>query len=187
MTDITGALRDFARLFEQWELPYAVMGGIAVRVYGIPRATYDVDFTVAVDRPRLPELYRAIRELGYTVPEQYEQGWVDRVAGMPVVKARLYLEGRGVDVDLFLAESRFQKELLARRRREQIDELAVWFVSPEDLILLKLISHRPRDLADIGDILFTQGQLDETHMRKWAEQLEVIEPLQRVLAEQELS
>lgn len=102
---------------------------------------------------------------------------------MPVVKVRLYLEGQGIGIDVFLAESPFQEQLLARRRRVQIDLLAVWFVTAEDLILLKLLSHRPRDIADVGDILFTQGELDEAYLRNWARQLGVLAELQRVLAE----
>src|SRR5437868_14479326 len=117
MRDLAEALRDFVLLFERLGTPYAVMGGIAVRIYGIPRPTHDIDFTLALDRNRLPDLYDAVRALGYTVPEEYAAGWVDNVAGMPLVKVRLYLQGRGVDIDIFLAESRFQEQLLARRRR----------------------------------------------------------------------
>ncbi len=181
--ELLRALTDLIRLFEQLGTPYVVMGGFAVRVYGIARPTYDVDFTVAIERQRLPELYESLRGLGYSVAEAYESGWVDRVADMPLVKARFYTEGRGIDIDIFLAESKFQQQLIARRRREPIDDLRVWFVSPEDLILLKLISRRPRDLADIGDILFTQGQLDEEYLRRWADALGVREELDRVLGE----
>lgn len=184
MRDLTQALQQLTLLFERMETPYVVMGGIAVRIYGIPRATHDVDFTLAIDRDRLGDLYRSLADLGYTVPETYAAGWVDRVAGMPLVKARLYLEGRGIDIDLFLAESPFQEQLLARRRCEQLDDFPVWFVSPEDLILLKLLSNRPRDVADIGDILFTQGQLDEDYMRHWAGQLGVADELEQVLTQQ---
>jgi len=184
MRDLTQALRELVRLFERLEIPYVVMGGIAVRVYGIPRATHDIDFTLALERGRLRDLYQALSDLGYTVPETYTAGWVDRVAGMPLVKARLYLEGWGIDIDLFLAESPFQEQILARRRREELDGFPVWFVSPEDLVLLKLLSHRPRDIADIGDILFTQGELDEDYMHDWARQLGLDEELERVLEEQ---
>ncbi len=183
MSDLPRAVDDFVRLFEQFGVAYVVMGGLAVRSYGIPRATYDVDFTAAIDRTRLPEFYRAVRELGYTVPEPYLTGWVDRVAGMPVVKVRLWLEGRGVDVDIFLAESAYQDEVLARRVRQESEGRAVWMVSPEDLVLLKLLAHRPRDIADVGDILFTQGRLDETYLRRWANSLGVPEELERALAE----
>lgn len=183
MIDLIETLRELVALFERLEAPYAVMGGLAVRVYGIPRPTHDIDFTLAVARAQLPDLYAALRGLGYAIPEPHESGWVDRVAGMPVVKARLYLESQGIDIDLFLAESPFQEELLARRRREQIDDVEVSLISPEDLILLKLVSHRPRDMADIGDILFVQGELDESHLRRWADALQVRAELERVLRE----
>ena len=36
--------------------------------------------------------------LSYTVAEPYLAGWVDHVAGMPVVKLQSNVEGRGVDM-----------------------------------------------------------------------------------------
>jgi predicted nucleotidyltransferase len=183
MSDLSKALADFTTLFDRMGIPYVVMGGMAVRVYGIPRATYDIDFTVGVPRDRLAKLYEAIRALGYTVPEQYETGWVDVVAGMSLVKARLYLTEIGIDVDLFLAESAFQEEVLKRRRLVQLETARVWFISPEDLILLKLLASRPRDRGDIADILFTQGQLDTEYMRRWAEQLGIRDALEEALTE----
>jgi uncharacterized nucleotidyltransferase DUF6036 len=183
MKDLTQTLLDCVGLFEKLGVPYAVMGGIAVRVYGIPRPRYDIDFTLAIDRDRLPQLYASVHELGYTVPEEYVGGCVDQVAGMPLVKFRLYVEGRGIDIDVFLAESHFQEQLLVRRRRAPIDAASIWFVSPEDLILLKVLAGRPRDLADVGDILFTQGQLDQGYMRHWAQDLGILDQLESVLAE----
>ena len=150
MTDLAQAVADLSGLFEQMGLRYAVMGGIAVRAFGIPRPTYDLDFTLAIDRTRLADLYQAVARLGYTVPEPYLQGWVDQVKGLPLVKFRLYLASRGVDIDVFLAESPYQQEVLARRRREAVQGQAVWLVSPEDLVLLKLFAGRPRDIADCG-------------------------------------
>jgi hypothetical protein len=181
--DLERALIDFTQIFDRLHIPYAVMGGIAVRVYGIPRATYDVDLTIAIDRDRLPDLYKAIQDIGYTIPEAFEKGWIDQVGGMALVKARLYLQGRGVDIDMFLAESRYQLEILNRRKHGLIDNVPTWFVSPEDLIVLKLLANRPRDIADIGDILFTQGQLDEEYMRKWADSLGLLEMLNKLLRE----
>ena len=186
MSDLTNTLYDITDLFELLGVRYAVMGGIAVRIYGIPRPTHDVDFTIAIERDQLPKFFRAATDQGYTVPAAYEAGWVDRVAGMPLVKLRIYLEGHGVDVDIFLAESPFQESLLARRRLEEYEHRSLYFVSPEDLILLKLVAGRPRDLVDIGDVLFVQGQLDEDYLRHWANVLEVQDRLDRVLADSRL-
>lgn len=184
MTDLDDALREVTGLLDGLGVTYAVMGGVAVRVHGIPRATYDIDFTLALDRGRLPELYAELRGRGYTVPEVYDGGWVDQVGGMPLVKFRLYLSGRGIDIDVFLAESAYQRELLSRRRRHKVDGFDAWLVTAEDLILLKLIAGRPRDVADIGDVLFVQGQLDEAYLRRWADQLGVRGQLEAALAAQ---
>jgi len=182
MTDLTVVIHQLVAVFDRLALPYAIMGGIAVRAHGIPRPTYDVDFTLAVPRDRLVGLFEVLENLGYTVPNQYVRGWVDEVGGMPLVKIRLYVEGRGIDADMFIAETDFQQEVLARRIPAQVEGRRLDLVTPEDLILFKLIASRPRDLSDVHDVLFTQGQLDEAYMRRWAEPLGVAAKLEDVLS-----
>jgi hypothetical protein len=181
MKNLTQSLHEITAIFEAFSVRYAVMGGFAVRIHGIPRPTYDIDFTVALDRGRLQEFFDRAINAGYSVAEPYLQGWVDQVAGMPLVKLRMYLQDHGVDVDIFLAESEFQESVLARRQCEDFEEGKVWFVSPEDLILLKLIAGRPRDFVDVQDVLFTQSQLDELYLRHWAAALNITERLEQAL------
>jgi predicted nucleotidyltransferase len=101
---------------------------------------------------------------------------------MPLVKVRLYLEGRGIDADVFLAETDFQQEVLARRIKAEVEGRRLDVVTPEDLILFKLVASRPRDLIDVQDVLFMQGQLDEAYLRRWAWPLGVAAKLDDVLA-----
>ncbi len=137
-----------------------------MRVHGIPRPTHDVDFTIALPRPSLAVFYYHATQKGFTVPDVYETVWVYQVAGMPLVKLRMSLETHGVDVDIFLAKSKFQQSLLSRRQTHDYEGRNIAFVRPEDLILLKLIANRPRDLSAAADVFFGQGQLDETYLRK---------------------
>jgi hypothetical protein len=44
MTDLTAVIHELIGLFDRFRLPYAIMGGIAVRAHGLPRPTFDVDF-----------------------------------------------------------------------------------------------------------------------------------------------
>jgi hypothetical protein len=159
------------------------MGGLAVRVYGISRPTFDIDITVAIDPPSVQQILEAVKDLGFNTNEIYDHGWVDRVAGMPIVKIQSCVNDQFIDVDLFLAESAFQLELLSRRRCAQANGFSTWFISPEDLILLKLTASRPRVLGDVGDIFFMQGQLDEDYMRRWARELNISDRLEAALAE----
>lgn len=183
MGPLIATLRDFLRILDERNLEYALMGGFAVRAYGIPRPTYDVDFTIGIPREELNSFYESLEESGYTVPEQYRSGWVDQIAGMPLVKFKLYIGSESIDVDVFLAESDYQKELLKRRRKAEIDNLTAWLVTPEDLLLLKLIANRPRDLGDIADIRVVQGDLDEPYMRHWAAELDIADRLEKMLSE----
>jgi hypothetical protein len=66
-----------------------------------------------------------------------------------------------------------------------VEGRSVKLVSAEDLILFKLIASRPRDLIDIQDVLFTQGELDEPYLRRWAGPLGVEKQLDEVLAARE--
>lgn len=175
--DLVDVLREFVALFEEQRLEYAVMGGMAVRFLGIPRPTYDLDFTVAVSRDDLERLYVAAEAFGVQIATSYRTGWVDSVAGMPIVK----LNFDGVDVDVFLAECAFQKSLLSRRKFQKVDGFCVWIVTAEDLILLKLIANRDRDRADVQDVLFMQGDLDRGYLILWAAQLGVGQLLSEAL------
>ncbi len=159
------------------------MGGWAVRLYGLPGPTYDIDFAVTISRERLPNLYEAARAAGFSVPEQFAAGWIDAVAGMPLVKFRLIVEGQTIDIDVFLAESEYQRALMERRQNHDVRGKRTWFVSPEDLVLLKLVASRRRDLADVEDIVLVQPELDEAYMRRWATRLGVEEPLEEALSE----
>lgn len=52
---------------------------------------------------------------------------------------------------------------------------AVGDLSPEDVILHKLIAARPRDLDDIENILDAAPELDEAYLTGWAEAWNVLE------------
>ena len=169
------------RVLSELKIPYAVMGGLAVRVYAIPRFTKDVDLTISVDREQLPKLFDALEVVGCEIPPAYRSGWLDSVAGLPLFKTEMYENGHSIEVDLFVAETDFQQELINRRREIDIPEGRIAFASPEDLILLKLLASRPRDLIDVQDILFTMGQLDTKYMERWASKLAITEPLRNAL------
>lgn len=182
MKDVEQALLDFIDVFDELKIPYAVMGGLAVRAYGVPRPTYDVDVSLTISEDGLPQLYDAVENAGYTVPEAYRSGWVDRIADMPLVKFRIYRVDKSVDVDVFIVETNYQRLAMERRGRWELHGRSVWIISAEDLVLLKLVAGRPRDMGDIEDVRFIQGDMDEAYMRYWAERLGVSSELEDVLA-----
>ncbi|MBL9000831.1 MAG: hypothetical protein JNK25_06810 [Phycisphaerae bacterium] len=57
-------------------------------------------------------------------------------------------------------------------------------MSPEDIILLKLIASRRKDLADIEDITAACADLDVEYLRSWAVDLGISERLKEFFPEQ---
>lgn len=177
------ALWDLVTLFTEVKADYAVLGGLAAKAYGIPRPTYDIDVASSIARDRLPQFYESAAKAGFSSRLDGLET-VDLIAGMPIVKLRRFiLPGKGIDVDVFLIESLFLKMLLERRQLAEVDGRSIWLVSPEDLILLKLVSFRPRDQGDILDVIFIQGSLDQTYLRHWANKLGVTSRLDDILAQ----
>ncbi len=73
--------------------------------------------------------------------------------------------------------------MMERKLHMPVNGFEAWVASPEDIILLKLMASRHRDLGDVQDIFFMQGQLDEAYLQKWAVKLGVAVALQQALRE----
>lgn len=154
---------------------YAIMGGLAVRAYGIPRPTFDVDLLMVLDRGSLTELFDQLEQRGYGIDEPYRRGWVDEVGEMPLVKAKVYLQTGSVDLDLYLCEGDFLESVMRRRQKADVEGTILWLISPEDLLLFKLMAARTKDWTDIFDVLFVVSNLDRSYIEHWVEVLKLTE------------
>ncbi len=183
-TTVEDVLLELVGLCDSLDFKYVVMGGLAVRVHGIPRPTYDVDFELGVSSQQLNAFFDGAEKLGYEISDVYRKGWRDSVGGMPLVKLKTWVSSsHSIDVDIFINDTPFQAAIMDRRLSIPFEDRDLWFVTPEDLILLKLLAYRPRDQGDIADILFVQGQLDEAYLRQWAQSLDITDRLEKALTD----
>jgi len=161
-----------ATIFEQHHVTYAVVGGIAVRALGVPRPTYDLDLTI-IHLEDNQQLLRELEKAEYEVPEIYRNGWLGNIAGLPLLKVKVWKNLEAVDIDIFVAETDFQKSLLKRKQLVDVEGNKFWCATAEDVIVLKILADRLRDRVDVQDILFMQPLLDVTYLRHWSEVLGV--------------
>jgi len=161
----------------------AVMGGFAVRHWSLPRPTYDVDFVVAVEAETLTRLLRAFDEEGFTVDEHFLKGFIDTLDGLRKVAVGCFDSGSVWQVDIFLATTPFVRSAFDRRVPAEVEGRRFSVVSPEDLLLFKLLADRTKDRLDIEELLFVCGPLDLEYLRRWAEYLGIPERLDRTLRE----
>lgn len=70
----------------------------------------------------------------------------------------------------------FEEEMIERSIVQSTATLAVRLPSPEDLIIMKAVAHRPKDLEDIRTIVDKNPKLDIPRIEKWVKQFaEVLE------------
>ncbi len=148
---VHGALAALAARLDELDIPYAILGGLALNAYGYLRATVDVD--VLVTREGL-ERFRAAA-LG--------RGYLEKFPGSRGVRDT----ARNVEIDIVLAGDypgdgrekpvRFPDPATAAVKGETFS-----LVSLETLIELKIASgmtapHRLRDLADVIELIRVNG------------------------------
>jgi hypothetical protein len=62
-------LKDVLASFEQNEVRYVVLGGVAAILYGVPRMTYDLDILIDATEENAGRLLKALDEAGFTTTE----------------------------------------------------------------------------------------------------------------------
>lgn len=137
-----------ARALDQLGVPYMVIGGFAVTVWGEPRLTQDVDVTIEADAEdtalvgRLAELF---------VPRTAEPTeFARRTRVLPVETAER------VRVDLVFAGLPYERTAIRRAISIEVGGYPIRVCAPEDLIILKIVSPRPRDREDICGVVRRQ-------------------------------
>jgi len=67
---------------------------------------------------------------------------------------------------------------LARRVFVELDGRRTPMITPEDLVLFKLVAWRRKDQSHLDDLLLVVGPLDDKHLAAWADKLGVRDRLE---------
>ncbi len=152
--EIVDELRAIAARLDQEGVDYALCGGLAMAIYGLPRATLDIDLFIQVDS--LARAQQAVEALGFrvgTASMSFHGGKI-RMTRLCKVDPQTREE---LVLDLLLT-TEATAAAWADRREVGWDGRMLKVVSPEGLILLK--SFR-RSGTDEDDIAYLRSIVDE--------------------------
>ena len=158
---------------ERLGIPYAVMGGFAARAWGLPRPTYDADIAIAVSPEGLQRLFDAFEQQGFDVPPEHRSGFLDTLGELRKAKVTRFAGNHVWSTDLFMADGAFLQSALGRARPAPVGAARARVMSAEDIVLLKLLASRRKDLADIEEITLLCPALDKAYLRQWAQKMGV--------------
>lgn len=124
---------------------YALIGGFAVAAWGVPRATQDIDFAVAIGS-------NDPSNLAAFMSGQYESGGVDDPL-KGVIRATITVASESVPVQLVFLPTAFTDAIFQRVELLPIMNRSVSVVKWDMLVMLKLYAGGPQDMLDARQIL----------------------------------
>jgi hypothetical protein len=182
--------RKIAAIFDALKIRYAIGGSLASSLYGIPRATQDVDIIAAIDEPgQAAALTNALRT-GFYIDEDAVRLSLASGSAFNAIDLETLLK-----IDIFpLQSSPETLQELSRRRQYDIGDTAgqaLFLCSPEDIIIQKLkwfrsgneVSERQWNDA-LGVVRVQSNALDYEYLREMARTMQLTDLLDRLMAEE---
>jgi predicted nucleotidyltransferase len=165
------AIESLQRLLHEFNDRGVIIGGVAVGFLGKPRFTADVDAVFLLstqDIPRLLELAKS-ENISPRIQNADDFARKNRVL-------LLRHNSTETDIDLSLGILPFEEEMVERGSIKSFANLSIRLPTPEDLIIMKAIAHRPKDMEDIRTIADKYTDLDVQRIEKWVKSFgEVLE------------
>ncbi|MGH9159479.1 MAG: nucleotidyltransferase [Vicinamibacteraceae bacterium] len=173
---VADLLADLSSAFAASQVDWYLFGAQAAIVYGVARLTADVDVTVRTpDRLPIASLVESLERSGFLqrIPDPV---FAAQSRVLPFVH-----QATRLPVDVVLAGPGIEDEFLARARRHVIDGVDVPVVDVTDLIVMKVLAGRPKDLEDVVTLLRVQETAVDTRRT-----LHLLQMLESALAQSDL-
>ena len=173
-------LRDISNKLSKAGIQYMLTGSFALNYYAQPHMTRDIDVVVALE-PKDADLVVALFEREYYVPQKAVVRAIAKQTLFNVIHNESVIK-----VDFIIRKSdEYRRIEFDRRQQIKIDNMKIWIVSKEDLIISKLFwardSHSEFQLRDVNNLL--KSRYDAAYLKTWIEKLGLDELLRECLNE----
>jgi hypothetical protein len=169
-------------------VPYLIGGSLASVLYGMVRTTQDADIVAEMRQEHIRPFVSTLQDEFY-IDEEMIASSIHRNTSFNIIHRETFFK-----VDVFIPSPRpFLQSQLARAQKQTFTfeaEVSAKFATPEDTILSKLEWFRlggetsERQWRDILGVIKTRAnKLDLAYLRKWAEEIQVSDLLERALQE----
>lgn len=154
-------------------------GGLAVSFWGLPRTTHDIDIVIKLQKKDKDKIIEAFKKDFY-ISEKALNLAIEKKFTFNIIH---YQSGLKIDFWL-LKKDPFRISEFKRRKKKKIFGKEIFIISPEDLILEKLLwfkqTQSTRHLEDIEGILKI-SKINQNYLKNWASQQSTIKILKKIL------
>lgn len=139
------------------KIQYLIVGGVAVNLHGVPRATFDFDLVISTDKENILSLLEVLGRGNYipSLPEnplhladpERVKEWVSE---KNLIAFSFFNENHSHQVvDIIIKHPLNFQGAFTRKVIKPVDDFELYLASIEDLIEMKRDSARPKDIKDI--------------------------------------
>ncbi len=156
-------IKKTAQCLDEDNIPYMIIGGQAVLLYGTPRLTRDIDITLGIDTDKFPLVENICNKLRLKILPEDPKAFAIETKVLPAEETKLRIR-----VDFIFSFTPYEAQALNRTKQVLMDDYPVKFASCEDVIVHKMIAGRAIDAEDVKNILIkNKGSIDLEYIRKW--------------------
>ncbi len=177
---IIKAINLVIQAIEESGVDYAIFGGLALQAYKRIRSTLDVDIMVIIKKEDFSPLINIILKQGLKLDKDKPEVKLGEIS---LVRFIYFDEESLLDikVDIAIARGGFAEEVVRNRIKLNVFGKDLWFARCEDLILLKVSSNRPIDIADARELLrLNKEVIDQGYLYKRAAELKIERRLEEI-------
>ena len=143
-------------------VPYMIIGGQAVLLYGEPRLTKDIDITLGVNVDKLNELLKLIKKIELLPLPENIKNFAEKTFVLPVKDIKT-----NIRVDFIFSQTSYENQAIKRANIINLKNAILKFASIEDLIIHKIFAGRSRDLDDVRSIIIKNPNFNKDYVNKW--------------------
>lgn len=185
------ATNKLIRIAEKLKVEWMLIGAAAVSKWGFPRATQDVDFTLALDETQSNAVDDLMKKAGFeklSGPEEIQ------ASGLKLSKYWLPGPSKqpedGIGVDVFFTSTEWQHEAIGRKVTAAVAKgwPDYWIASKEDLLLYKLAALRAKDVIDLEGLMERQyANFDWNYIAFWAKELGILVHVEDLISQYQVA
>lgn len=170
-------IKNIAKALDREKLPYMLIGGQAVLLYGRPRLTKDIDITLGIDVENYTEIERLCDKLKLNIIPKNIKSFVEETKVLPAADAKSKIR-----VDFIFSSTSYERQAIKRTKAIRIKGHLVKFAAVEDVIIHKMFAGRAIDIEDVKSILIKgERKINFTYIKKWLSRFSQVEGQEAVL------
>jgi len=156
-------IKKITRYLDKNKIPYMIIGGQAVLLYGSPRLTRDIDITLGIDTEEFSKIEKICKKANLKILPKNPEAFANETKVLPAED-----EKSGIRVDFIFSFSNYERQAIQRARKVSLAGYSVRFASCEDVIIHKVLAARSVDEEDVRNILIkNKDSINLKYIKSW--------------------